>query len=51
MIALEHNRSVYDASYLALAATSGLPMITADERLVRAVGSRFPVQWIGALSS
>ncbi len=50
-IALEYNRAVYDAAYLALAMNSGQPMITADERLVRAVGARFPVQWIGAVSS
>jgi predicted nucleic acid-binding protein len=50
LIALDHNRSVYDSSYLALAATSGFPMITADERLVRALGSRFPIHWIGAFA-
>lgn len=42
-IALEYNRAVYDAGYLVLAMNSGFPMITADERLVRAVGARFPV--------
>jgi predicted nucleic acid-binding protein len=51
LIALTYNRSVYDSSYLALALTSGLPMITADERLVRALGARFPIHWIGALAS
>lgn len=50
-IALEYNCAVYDAAYLTLALNSGLPLITADERLVRAVGARFPVQWIGAVSS
>jgi predicted nucleic acid-binding protein len=48
-IALEYNCAVYDAGYLALAMNSGLPLITADERLVRSLAARFPVQWIGAL--
>jgi hypothetical protein len=30
---------------------SGQAMITADERLVRSLASRFPVQWIGALAA
>jgi predicted nucleic acid-binding protein len=50
-IALEYNCAVYDAGYLALAMNSGLPMITADERLVRSLAARFPVQWIGALGA
>jgi predicted nucleic acid-binding protein len=50
-IALEYNCAVYDAAYLALALNSGLPLITADERLVRALAARFPVQWIGALAA
>ena len=29
----------------------GLSLITADERLVRSLASRFPVQWIGALGA
>jgi predicted nucleic acid-binding protein len=50
-IALEYNCAVYDAAYLALAMNSGLPMITADERLVRSLAARFPIQWIGALAA
>lgn len=50
-IALTHNRSVYDSMYLALAINTNQPLITADEKLVRAVASRFPVEWLGAFSS
>lgn len=50
-IALEYNCAVYAAGYLALAMNSGLPLITADERLVRSLAARFPVQWIGALGA
>jgi predicted nucleic acid-binding protein len=50
-IALEYNCAVYDAGYLALAMNSGLPLITADERLVRSLAARFTVQWIGALGA
>jgi predicted nucleic acid-binding protein len=36
-LALEHQRSVYDALYLALARREGAILITADERLVNAM--------------
>lgn len=41
--------SLYDAVYLSLAEQATISMITADERLVRAVGGRLPVLWLGAL--
>jgi predicted nucleic acid-binding protein len=48
-IALGFDRTVYDALYVALAVASGRYLITADERLVTAVGVHFPVRWLGAL--
>jgi predicted nucleic acid-binding protein len=48
-IAARFQRSVYDGIYLALAAASGAPLVTADERLVNAVAARLPVRWLGAL--
>ena len=37
LLALEHGISSYDAIYVALAAEEGLPLVTADARLVRAL--------------
>lgn len=48
-IAVTFDQTVYDAIYVALAVASGAPLITADERLVNALGSRFPVRWLGGL--
>ena len=43
-----YNRSLYDASYLALAEVEGIPLITADEGLYRAMKSHLKwVKWIG----
>jgi predicted nucleic acid-binding protein len=36
-LALEYGISAYDAVYVALAAAEGLPLVTADARLVRAL--------------
>ena len=47
-IATTFGRTVYDATYVALAAESGAPFITADDRLVNAFSGRFPVRWLGA---
>ena len=49
-IALAFDRSVYDAVYVALAMVSNAPLLTADERLANALGVRFPIRWLGALS-
>ncbi len=46
-IALAFDRAVYDCIYLALAIHLGAAFVTADERLVNAVGSRFPISWLG----
>jgi predicted nucleic acid-binding protein len=48
-IATRHQRSVYDSMYLALAARAKVPMLTADQRLINAVGSAFPnLTWIAS---
>lgn len=47
-IALRHERPVYDSLYLAAALGTGKELITADEKLSNALGSRFPIRWIGS---
>jgi predicted nucleic acid-binding protein len=47
-IAITNGRSFYDSVYVALAAQLHCEMITADEHLVNALGSRFPVRWLGS---
>ena len=47
-IACDFDRTIYDSTYVAMAASTGRYLITADERLVNALGSRFPVRWLGA---
>jgi predicted nucleic acid-binding protein len=43
-----YSRSLYDASYLALAETEGIPLITGDESLFNAVKKDLKwVKWIG----
>lgn len=42
--------TVYDGLYVALAVSLNAPLVTADERLVNGLASRFPVRWLGALS-
>jgi len=45
-----YNRSLYDASYLALAETEGISLITADEGLYHAVKKDLKwVKWIGGV--
>lgn len=47
-LALEHQRTVYDAAYLALAEREGLPLITGDKRLYNAVKAKLRwVRWVG----
>jgi len=46
-LAVTHQRTVYDALYLALSLRESCPFVTADERFVNAVHSTFPnVTWI-----
>lgn len=47
-IAISCDRSFYDSLYVALALATKTDLVTADERLVNALGSRFPVCWLGA---
>jgi len=47
-IAVGSDRSFYDSLYVALALATKTDLITADERLVNALGSRFPIRWLGA---
>jgi predicted nucleic acid-binding protein len=47
-IAAANDRSFYESLYVALAVTTKIELITADERLVNALGIRFPVRWLGA---
>jgi predicted nucleic acid-binding protein len=46
-IAADFDRTIYDSTYVAMAVATGTELITADERLVNALGSRFPVRWLG----
>jgi predicted nucleic acid-binding protein len=48
-IAADFQRTVYDSLYVALAMKSNAQLITADERLAKALAARFPVKWPGAL--
>src|SRR5215210_372862 len=41
-IAVAHRRTVYDALYLALSVRENCQFVTADEKLVNAVGAAFP---------
>jgi predicted nucleic acid-binding protein len=48
-IAVEFERTVYDAIYVALAIESNRPLVTADERLANALAAYFPVRWLGTV--
>jgi predicted nucleic acid-binding protein len=49
LISTRHDRSFYDATYVALAVARGATLVTADERLVNATAAYFPVRWLGAI--
>ena len=42
-LAVTHERTVYDALYLALSMQRQWPFVTADEKLVNAVGAALPL--------
>ena len=46
-IAFDHNRTVYDSLYVALAVRSSTDFITADEKLANALAAYLPVKWLG----
>ncbi len=48
-IALSTGRTVYDAMYVALAVQRNAAFVTADERLVSALATHWPVKWLGVL--
>jgi predicted nucleic acid-binding protein len=48
LLAMSHDRTVYDSLYVALAVQSKSEMITADERLANALAAKLPVKWLGA---
>ncbi|MCI0523859.1 MAG: type II toxin-antitoxin system VapC family toxin [Acidobacteria bacterium] len=46
-LAVTHQRTVYDMLYLALSLRAGCQFVTADEKLVNAIGAAFPnVVWL-----
>lgn len=47
-LAITHRISGYDAFYIALAELMGAPLITADEKLVRAMAGKYDVQSLTA---
>jgi predicted nucleic acid-binding protein len=49
-IALNYDRSAYDSLYVALAVATESTFISADERLVNALGGHFPVKWLATVS-
>jgi predicted nucleic acid-binding protein len=47
LLAIAHRRTVYDMLYLALSLRAGCQFVTADEKLVNAIGSAFTnVIWL-----
>ena len=48
-IALSTGRTAYDAMYVALAVQRQSTFVTADERLVHALATHWPVKWLGVL--
>jgi predicted nucleic acid-binding protein len=47
-LAVTHRRTVYDSVYVALALRANAELITADERLAKALAAHLPVKWLGA---
>ena len=48
-IAIAFDCTVYDSVYVALAKDRNAQLITADDKLAKAVAAQFPVMWLGAL--
>lgn len=50
-IALDHKATAYDACYIVAATKLQVPLITADERLVKQVKKgKYDIRWLGELS-
>ena len=47
-IAVNFRRGVCDAVYVALAVISNRLLVTADDRLAKALATHFPVRWLGS---
>lgn len=47
-LALATDRTAYDCAYVVLAVNEKATLISADRRLVNAVGDRMPVRWLGS---
>lgn len=48
-IAIAFNRTVYDSVYAALAVELKAHLVTADEKLARALAPHLPVKWLGSI--
>lgn len=48
-IAALFGRSFYDCLYVALAESAPAEFVTADEKLVKALGARYPVKWLATM--
>ncbi|MBZ5719534.1 MAG: type II toxin-antitoxin system VapC family toxin [Acidobacteriia bacterium] len=48
-IALRFDRTAYDSLYVALAVATDSALVTADERLARALAAHFPVRLLGSV--
>jgi len=48
-MAIAHDCAVYDCLYVTLASTTGIDLITADERLANSLSPHLPVKWLGTL--
>jgi predicted nucleic acid-binding protein len=49
LLACSTGRSVYDCLYVALAVTTGRPLVTADERLANSLAAHLPIRWLGTI--
>lgn len=50
LFAMREGRAVYDSVYVVMATYQNREVVTADEKLVNAVGTRFPVRWLAHVS-
>jgi predicted nucleic acid-binding protein len=48
-LAIAFRHPAYDCLYVAMARALDAELLTADEGLVRAFGTRFPLRWLGAV--